>query len=157
VTVSRTRDVLGLTAFVVMCFGVSLLGGRAAASALPDWYAGLRKPPWTPPGWVFGPVWTLLYPLVAVAGWMAWREGRARSGSLVYLLQLALNGAWPWLFFGARRPDLALACVAALFLAILGTIGAFWRVSRGAALLMVPYLAWVGFAAALNHAIWRWN
>ena len=156
-TVSRTRDVLGLTAFVVLCFGVSVLGGQATMSALADWYPALKKPPWTPPGWVFGPVWTLLYPLIAVAGWRAWREGRARFGSLAYLLQLALNGAWPWLFFGERRLDLALACIVALCLAILGTIVAFWRVSRGAALLMVPYLLWVGFAAALNHAIWRMN
>jgi tryptophan-rich sensory protein len=157
VTVSPTRDVLGLTAFVMMCFGVSALGGRAAAGALAEWYPMLRKPPWTPPGWVFGPVWTLLYPLVAVAGWLAWREGRARLGPLVYLLQLALNAAWPWFFFGQRRIDLALACVAALWIAILATIVAFWRVSRTAAILMLPYLAWVGFAAALNHAIWRLN
>ena len=110
-----------------------------------------------PPGWVFGPVWTSLYPLIAVAGWMAWREGRARFGPLLFLLQLALNAAWPWLFFAQRRPDLALVCIAALLVAILGTIVAFWRSSRGGAILLVPYLAWVGFAAALNHAIWRLN
>ena len=155
--VSRTRDVLGLTAFVVLCFGVSVLGGRATLPALAEWYPALRKPPWTPPGWVFGPVWTLLYPVVAVAGWMAWREGRARFGPLLFLLQLALNALWPWLFFAERRLDLALACIVALCLAILGTIVAFWRSSRGAAILLVPYLAWVGFAAALNHAIWRLN
>jgi tryptophan-rich sensory protein len=156
-TVSRTRDVLGLTAFVVLCFGVSLLGGLATAPALAEWYPALRKPPWTPPGWVFGPVWTLLYPVIAVAGWLAWREGRARFGPLLYLLQLALNGAWPWLFFGQRRPDLALVCIAALWVAILATTVAFWRVSRGAAMLLLPYLAWVGFAAALNLAILRLN
>jgi translocator protein len=155
VTVSRTRDVLGLTAFVVLCFGVSALGGRATVAALTDWYPALPKPSWTPPRWVFGPVWALLYPLVAVAGWLAWREGRARFGPLAYLLQLALNAAWPWFFFAEHRLGLALACVVALFVAILGTIVAFWRISRGAALLMVPYLAWVGFAAVLNHAIWR--
>jgi tryptophan-rich sensory protein len=99
----------------------------------------------------------VLYPVIAVAGWMAWREGRARFGPLLFLLQLALNAAWPWLFFAERRLDLALACIAALCLAILGTIVAFWRSSRGAAILLVPYLAWVGFAAALNHAIWRLN
>ncbi len=152
--VSRTRDVVGLTAFVTLCFGVSTLGGRAAAAALPGWYAALPKPSWTPPGWVFGPAWTLLYPLVAVAGWLAWREGRARFGPLVYLLQLGLNAAWPWLFFGLRRVDLALACVVALWIAILATVVAFWRVSRTAAMLLLPYLAWVAFAAALNHAIW---
>lgn len=156
-TVSRARDVLGLTAFVVLCFGVSVLGARATLPALAEWYPALEKPPWTPPGWVFGPVWTLLYPLVAVAGWLAWREGRCRLGMLLFFLQLALNAAWPWLFFGQRRPDLALVAIVALWLAILGTIVAFWRVSRGAALLLVPYLAWVGFASALNHAIWKLN
>lgn len=156
-TVSRTRDVLGLAAFVVLCFGVSVLGGMATAPALAEWYPALKKPSWTPPGWVFGPVWTLLYPLVAVAGWLAWREGKARFGPLVFLLQLALNAAWPWLFFAERRPDLALASIAALLVAILATIAAFWRLSRLAAVLLVPYLAWVAFAAALNHAIWRLN
>jgi tryptophan-rich sensory protein len=93
---------------------------------------------------VFGPVWTLLYPLVAVAGWLAWREGRSRVGTLLFLLQLSLNAAWPWIFFGERRIDLALLCVAWLWLAILGTIRAFWRVSRGAAVLLLPYFGWVG-------------
>jgi translocator protein len=157
VSVSRTRDVAGLTGFVVLCFGVLVLGGMATGPALDDWYPALRKPAWNPPGWVFGPVWTLLYPAIAVAGWLAWREGRARAGVLLYLLQLALNAAWPWLFFFERRPDLALACIAALWLAILATIVAFRRVSGTAALLLLPYLAWVGFAAALNHAIWRLN
>ena len=136
---------------------MSVLGSRATLPALAEWYPALRKPPWTPPGWVFGPAWTLLYPVIAVAGWMAWREGRARFGPLLFLLQLALNAAWPWLFFAQRRPDLALVCIVALWVAILGTIVAFWRSSRGAAILLVPYLAWVGFAAALNHAIWRLN
>jgi tryptophan-rich sensory protein len=157
VTVSRRRDVLGLAAFVVMCFGVSLLGGRATLPALAHWYPALAKPAWTPPAWVFGPVWTLLYPTMAVAGWLAWREGRARSGTLLFLLQLALNAAWPWIFFGERRIGWALVCVVALCALILGTLAAFWRVSRGAAILLVPYLGWVGFAAALNAAIWRLN
>jgi benzodiazapine receptor len=156
-TVSRKRDVLGLAAFVVLCFGVSVLGGRATVSGLAEWYPALRKPSWTPPRWVFGPAWTLLYPIIAVAGWMAWREGRARLGPLLFLLQLALNAAWPWVFFAQRRPDRALVCIAALWVAILGTALAFWRSSRWAAVLLVPYLAWVGFAAALNYAIWRLN
>jgi len=157
VTVSRRRDVLGLAAFVVMCFGVSLLGGRATLPALAHWYPALAKPAWTPPGWVFGPVWTLLYAMMAVAGWLAWREGRARLGTLLFLLQLALNAAWPWIFFGERRIGWALVCIVALCTLILGTLAAFWRVSRGAAILLVPYLGWVGFAAALNAAIWRLN
>jgi tryptophan-rich sensory protein len=156
-TVSRRRDVLGLVGFVVMCFGVSVLGGRAVAPGLAIWYPALAKPSWTPPSWVFGPVWTLLYPLVAVAGWLAWREGRSRTGTLLFLLQLALNAAWPWLFFGERRIDMALFCVVALWLAILGTIRVFWTVSRGAAVLLLPYFGWVGFATALNAAIWLLN
>jgi tryptophan-rich sensory protein len=157
VTVSRRRDVLGLAAFVVMCFGVSLLGGRATLPALAHWYPALAKPAWTPPEWVFGPVWTLLYPTMAVAGWLAWREGRSRRGTLLYLLQLTLNAAWPWFFFGERRIGWALVCVVVLWFVILGTIVAFWRVSRGAAVLMLPYLGWVGFALALNAALWRMN
>ena len=156
-TVSRRRDVLGLAAFVVMCFGVSVLGGRAIGPALAIWYPGLSKPSWTPPSWVFGPIWTLLYPLMAVAGWLAWREGRSRAGTLLFLLQLALNAAWPWIFFGNRRIDLAFACIVAMWLAILATVRAFWPVSKIAAILLVPYLAWVGFAAALNAAIWILN
>ena len=156
-TVSRRRDVLGLVAFVVMCFGISFLGGRAALPALAHWYPSLAKPYWTPPSWVFGPVWTLLYPMVAVAGWLAWREGRSRMATLLFLLQLALNAIWPWIFFGERRIDLALACVTALGVAIVLTIRAFWSVSRGAAILMLPYLGWVGFALVLNAAIWWKN
>jgi tryptophan-rich sensory protein len=155
--VPATRDVFGLIAFVVLCFGVAALGGMATRPAIPAWYAALRKPSWTPPNWVFGPVWTILYALMAVAGWRVWREGRSRVAALTFLLQLALNGVWSWLFFGLRRPDLGLLGITLLWLAILATMIAFWRVSRKACVLLVPYLAWVSFAAALNAAIWRMN
>lgn len=134
-----------------------VLGGRAAAPAVGEWYPLLRKPPWTPPVWVFGPVWALLYPTMAIAGWRAWREARERRAPLLYLVQLALNAAWPWLFFCERRLDLALGVAALLVLAVAATVVAFWRVHRGAAALLLPYLAWAGFAAALTHAIWRLN
>lgn len=156
-SVSRRRDVLGLSAFVAMCFGVSVLGGRAVLPALAHWYPALAKPSWTPSGWVFGPVWTLLYPLLAVAGWLAWREGRSRNGTLLFLLQLTLNAAWPWIFFGHHRVGWALVCVVALWFAIMGTLVAYWRESRAAAILLLPYLGWVGFAVALNAAIWFMN
>jgi benzodiazapine receptor len=155
--VPAARDVFGLIGFVLLCFGVSILGGMAAAPALAGWYADLAKPTWTPPGWVFGPVWTLLYAMMAVAGWLVWREGRSRRATLLFLLQLALNAAWPWLFFSLRRPDWAFAAVVVLAVAILAAIVASLRVSRGAALLLVPYLGWVVFAAALNLAIWQMN
>ena len=154
-SVSRRRDVFGLAAFVVMCFGVSLLGGRAAQPALAHWYPELSKPDWTPPVWVFGPIWTLLYPMLAVAGWLAWREGRSRGGTLLFLLQLTLNAAWPWIFFAERR----LGCGARVRRGAVardpGTMRAFWaRGHKGAALLMLPYLGWVSFATALTAAIW---
>jgi tryptophan-rich sensory protein len=155
VKVSRSRDFFGMLAFIVLCFGVAALGERATADSL-EWYEGLRKPSWTPPGWVFGPVWTVLYALMAVAGWRAWREGRSPAATLLFLLQLGLNLLWSWLFFGLRRPDLGLVGVVLLWLALLATIVAFRRVSR-AAWLLVPYFGWVSFAAALNLQIWRMN
>ncbi len=157
VKVPAIRDVLGLVAFVLLCFGVSVFSGMVTAPAIREWYAALAKPSWTPPRWVFGPVWTLLYPLMAVAGWTVWREGRSRIAVLLFLLQLALNAAWPWLFFGRRRPDWAFFDIVALTIVIVATIVAFYRVRRRAALLLVPYLAWVVFAGALNLAVWQLN
>ena len=157
VKVPAFRDLVGLVVFVSLCFGVSIFGGLVAAPAIREWYAALAKPPWTPPGWVFGPVWTVLYPLMAVAGWTVWREGRSRIAVLLFLLQLALNAAWPWLFFGRHRPDWAFFDIVALTIVLAATIVAFYRVRRRAALLLVPYLAWVVFAGALNFAVWRLN
>lgn len=157
VKVPAVRDILGLVAFLALCFGVSILGGMVAAPALREWYAALAKPAWTPPGWVFGPIWTILYPLIAVSGWTVWREGRSRLAVLLFLLQLALNAAWPWFFFGFRRLDWAFFDVVALTVTLVATIAVFYRVRRRAAALLVPYLAWVVFAAALNFAVWHLN
>jgi benzodiazapine receptor len=156
-SVSRTRDVLGLSAFVVLSFGTAALGGIAAAGAFPSWYPTLDKPSWTPPVFVFGPTWTLLYALIAGAGWLAWRRSHSRRGPLLFLLQLALNLAWPWLFFAARRLDLAFAVLTLLWITVLALILVSRRVSRLAGLLLLPYLAWLSFAWALNLAIWRMN
>ena len=155
--VSRRRDVLGLVAFVLLCFGTATLARTATVESVREWYPALRKPPWTPPSWLFGPVWTLLYGMMAVAGWLAWRDERTKTTTVVFLLQLLLNGAWTWIFFGARRPDLAFAGICVLWLAIVATIAASWKISRMAALLLVPYLAWVTFAAALNLSVARLN
>lgn len=157
VKVPAGRDLVGFVIFVLLCFGVSVLGGMVTTPALRPWYESLAKPPWTPPGWVFGPVWVVLYPLMAIAGWTIWREGRSRVAVLLFLLQLALNAAWPWLFFGLRRLDWAFVDIVALVVAIVVTIVAFYRLRRRAAFLLVPYLAWVVFAAALNFAVWRLN
>ena len=125
-----------------------------------QWYASLKKPSWNPPAWLFGPVWTALYTLMAVAAWLVWRRGgwaAQRRPLLLFLLQLALNAAWTPLFFGLHQPGLAFAEIVLLWLAIAATLTAFGSVSRAAAALLAPYLAWVSFAAVLNFTLWRLN
>ncbi len=155
--VSRTRDVFGLASFVVLSFGAAALGGIAAARSVPGWYTALEKPSWTPPVFVFGPVWTLLYALMAGAGWLVWRRGRSRAAPLLFLLQLALNAAWPWFFFASRRLALALVVATLLWLAVAALMRVSWRVNRLAVVLLAPYLAWLTLAWALNLAVWRLN
>lgn len=124
------------------------------------WYATLAKPAWTPPNWVFGPVWSLLYLAMAVAAWLVWRQvgfPRAASALNLFGVQLVLNVCWSAIFFGAHRPGLAFAEIVVLWLAILATMVAFRSLSRPAAWLLAPYLAWVAFAATLNFSIWRLN
>ncbi len=141
--------------FLVLTFAVASFG----ALFLPGpWYAALAKPTWTPPNWLFGPVWTVLYVMIAMAGWLVWQQ-RARIDTplLLWGTQLVLNGVWSWLFFGLERPGLAFLDIVALLVAIAATAGVFARISRAAALLLAPYFAWVAFATALNFAIWRLN
>jgi tryptophan-rich sensory protein len=122
-----------------------------------EWYLTLQKPAWTPPGWLFGPVWTLLYIMIAVAGWRVWRAAGVGPALVVWGTGLALNALWSWLMFGIHRIDLALVDIVALLASIAVFIALAWRVDRVAAWLFVPYVAWVGFATALNFAIWRMN
>lgn len=151
---------LGLVVFVAICFAASAVGGLVTRPEIPNWYAGLAKPSWTPPGWVFGPVWSVLYLAMAIAAWLVWRQGglrHARGPLALFAAQLLLNVAWSWLFFGLHSPGAALIDIGLLWVAIAATTIAFWRRSALAGILFVPYLAWVGFAAALNLAIWRLN
>jgi tryptophan-rich sensory protein len=124
-----------------------------------DWYAALSKPDWTPPSWLFAPVWTLLYAGIAVAGWLVWRRsgGRLTPALVLWLLQLGLNATWSWLFFGLHRPGMALVDIAALLLCILAFTIVARRLSPVSSLLFVPYALWVAFATALNYAIWQRN
>jgi benzodiazapine receptor len=142
-------------------FLVVVVGGGLAIGAVtrPDaWYAALAKPSFNPPNWLFGPVWTTLYAMIAVAGWRLWRRGGASPrAKMWWILQLALNFAWSPLFFGAHRIDLALAVIALLLASILAFIVATWKADRLAAFLFVPYAAWVSFATLLNAALWRLN
>lgn len=154
---SRANSILGLFIWLALCFGAAALGSFFTPG---EWYASLNKPAWNPPGWVFGPVWTALYAMMAVAAWLVWKRGgfAARPVPLtLFLGQLALNAAWTPLFFGLQRPDLAFAVVLTLWVAIVATLAAFRPVSRPAAWLLAPYLAWVSFASVLNGVLWRMN
>lgn len=146
-----------LVFWVLLSFVPSLTGLVARPGA---WYAGLEKPAWTPPGWVFGPVWTTLYTLMGVAAWLVWRRNGspgARVALGLFLVQLALNAAWTPLFFGAHAMLGAFVCIALLWIAVAATLVAFWRQTHAAGLLLVPYLAWLTLASALNFALWRLN
>jgi benzodiazapine receptor len=148
--------VLGL--LIVLCLAVGMLGGLSSTTAIEGWYRTIAKPTWTPPDYVFGPVWTLLYIMMAVAAWLVWQTGeQVRPALILFFIQLALNLLWTLLFFAARSPGLALIEVAFLWLGVLLTMMAFFARSRAAGWLFVPYLAWVSFAAVLNAAIWMMN
>ncbi len=151
------HPVLALVGWIVLCLAASL---GAVFVSVDGWYAGLVKPSWNPPAWLFGPVWTLLYVMMAVAAWLVWREGgwsAQRRPLVLFLAQWLLNALWTPLFFGLHRPDIALVEILALWAVLAVTVAQFWRVRRIAGLLLVPYLAWVSFAAFLNFTIWRLN
>ena len=148
-------------AFIVF-LAVVVLAAASGAIFMPGaWYAGLLKPSWTPPNWLFAPAWSVLYIMIATAGWLIWQVDEEVSGRTAALIawggQLVFNGAWSWLMFGLHRIDWALADIALLWLAISAFVAVTWRSNRPAAWLFVPYLAWVSFAAALNFAVWRLN
>ena len=151
------RRLPALVGWMLLCFAAAAMGALFMPG---EWYATLKKPSWNPPGWIFGPVWTALYTMMALAAWLVWRQGgwdKQRKPLLLFLVQLALNALWTPLFFGWHRPGVAFAEIVLLWLAIAATIAVFRPVSRTAMLLLVPYLAWVSFAAALNFTLWRLN
>ena len=151
------RDVVGGIGWLGLTFVAAFIGSRF----LPDaWYASLKKPSWNPPNWIFAPVWTLLYLMMAVAAWQVWRIHGLQGawGPLgLFVLELVLNCGWTWIFFGRHRPGAALIDIAALWVILLSTLIAFWRLEPWAGLLLVPYLAWVTFASALNYSIYLRN
>ncbi len=157
---ARHRDIAGLLGFLVVCFGVSAAGGAVTATSVGTWYQALQKPPFNPPDWLFAPVWTVLYVMMAVAGWRIWRAHGlrgARAAMTFFGIQLALNLAWSFVFFGYRLVGAALVEILALLIVIVITTILFWRRDRLAGALFVPYVGWVGFATALNFALWRLN
>lgn len=154
-----TRQALGLAGWLLLCYAAAGIGAVASMQA-DVFYKGLTLPSWAPPASVFGPVWTVLYGAMAVAAWLVWRKGgwaKRQKVLTLFLAQLAVNALWSWLFFHWQRGGWALVDIIVLWLLIVATLIGFWRISRGAGLLMVPYLAWVSFASALNLAAWRLN
>ena len=154
------RQIIELFVSVAVCLGAGFAGSRFTFRSVATWYPTLRKPAWTPPAWLFAPVWTALYCLMGIAAWLVWnRAGWAatRIPLALFAIQLVLNVAWSGIFFGWRKPAWALAEIVLLWVAIAATACEFWPVSRSAAWLLVPYVVWVTYAAALNFAIWRLN
>lgn len=143
-----------LAVWIAVSMSAGFIGSRFPPG---QWYQELEKPSWNPPGWLFGPVWTLLYILMGIAVWMVWRERGFSTGVYLFMAQLVLNALWSWLFFGLNRPDLAFFEIILLWGLILATMILFWRVRPVAGALFVPYLLWVSFASVLNHTLWKLN
>ena len=151
---------LGLGVSIAVCFAAAGLGSLFTDPEIGGWYARLIKPSWTPPNWVFGPVWSVLYLMMAIAAWLVWRQKGFTGAAFplaLFALQLTFNALWSILFFGLHRMGAALADILLLWGAILLTILAFWRVTPLAGYLLLPYLLWVTYASALNYSIWSLN
>jgi translocator protein len=147
---------MGLVRWLAISFAPAVIGYRFPA---PEYYSRLEKPSWAPPGWLFGPVWTVLYALMGIAAWLVAGKGglASRTPLLLWGAQLGLNATWTPVFFGLRAPGLALVNIVLLWLALVATVTAFFSRRPVAGVLLIPYLIWVSFATALNFAIWRRN
>ena len=146
-----------LIAFILVCELVGISGSVFTVRAIPTWYAGLKKPSFNPPNWIFGPVWTMLYALQGIAAYLIFQASGSGIAFDVFIVQLLLNALWTPLFFGAKRIGAALVELIILLIFIIATIVLFFGISAPAAWLMVPYALWSAFATALNYQIWRLN
>ena len=154
-----SQQALGLLAWLLLAFATAAIGAIASVNA-GSFYAELNRPPWAPPGWLFGPVWSALYALMGISAWLVWRRhgsASVRRALLLFIAQLAANALWSWLFFAWKLGAFAFAEVVLLWCLILATVMAFRRISVLAAALLLPYLAWVSFASALTFSIWQRN
>ena len=163
-TITPNRSRFALLSILVLCYAVAALGALSTAPSIPTWYANLNKPSFNPPNYLFAPVWTALYGLMAVAAWLVWRTPREGStasrrldGLMLFALQLILNALWTPIFFSLHKLLAALIVILFLWIAILLTTIRFWQLKPLAGALLLPYLAWVAFAAALNLSILRLN
>jgi translocator protein len=155
----RQKHPLALLVWLAISYAAAALGGFASANA-GDFYQQLTRPAWAPPSWLFAPAWALLYFLMGVAAWLVWRERGLRKAPVtlsLFLVQLAVNALWTWVFFVWHLGALAFGEILVLWALILCTIVAFWRVRPIAGALLIPYLVWVSFASALTHAVWQLN
>lgn len=156
---SKQKQIIGLVGWLVVCFATSAVGAVASIQAQ-SFYGELIQPSWAPPGSVFGPVWTTLFALMAIAAWLVWREGgfrKTRTALTLFLVQLVVNASWSWLFFAWHLGAYALIDLIVLWLLIVATLVSFWRVKPLAGVLLAPYLLWVSFAGFLNYAVWQLN
>ncbi|MEZ5572220.1 MAG: TspO/MBR family protein [Halioglobus sp.] len=159
VSMSRQKQILGLIGWLAVSFATSAVGAVASIQAR-SFYSELAQPAWAPPGSVFGPVWTALYALMAIAAWLVWRCGGLRANRTAlsfFLVQLVFNALWSWLFFAWHLGAMAFADIVLLWVLIVVTLVSFWRVRPLAGALLLPYLLWVSFAAALNYWVWQLN
>lgn len=154
------KQMVGLIGWLFLCIAAGGIGALATVDA-GTFYVGLDRPPWAPPAWLFGPVWSVLYVAMAVAAWLVWRSPADRSAKRMalglFIAQITLNSLWSWLFFAWNRGGAAFIEILLLWGLIAATIIAFWRIKPAAGILMLPYLFWVTFASVLNWALWRTN
>jgi tryptophan-rich sensory protein len=157
----RLKELPTLILCIIICQAAGVVGSVFTSSSVSTWYPTLIKPSFTPPGWVIGLVWTILFTLMGISLFLIWREGQFRAdvkeSIYIFAAQLVVNVLWSWAFFGLHSPLAGLAVIAVLWVLILLTIVKFWPISRGAAMLLVPYILWVSFAAFLNFTIWSLN
>jgi benzodiazapine receptor len=157
--VSKQTQLGGFIAWLAICFIAAAIGAVASVQA-GSFYLSLSRPAWAPPASVFGPVWAALYTLMAIAAWLVWREsgfGKARAALSLFLAQLAVNAVWSWLFFAWHLGAVAFVDILFLWVLLVATLISFWRIRPLAGALLVSYLLWVSFAAALNYTVWKMN
>lgn len=154
-------SIIALLFFIGICFFTAWLGAQVSPGITSgEWYETINKPDWNPPAWIFGPVWILLYTMMAISAWVVWKRSgfkRAKAGFILFFTQLLLNGLWSQIFFGQQEIGWAFAEIVALWVAIILTIFYFFRHSKVAGWLLIPYLLWVTFAGWLNYTIWVLN
>jgi len=158
---SRRSQFLILIASIIICQLAGVVGSIFTTPAIPTWYAGLNRPSLTPPNWLFAPVWTFLFLLMGISLFLVWRKSqptaRRRLALSIFAIQLVLNVLWSLVFFGLRSPLGGLIVIGLLWVAILLTIVSFWKISKTASVLLLPYILWVSFAAILNSYLWKLN